>query len=209
MSMLYLWNPATSGDGKSLEVIITRGDSDQVGGGSERFVGAILKTLGIVHLPGSWSITPYRCNFYSEYAQEGGWDFRWDFVWRLAARFSQPVAPKTFKRGYLGTNDIDDYSAQVGAYRCPPFNCLVVGAFATQQMAVTAAEKIVSDRELAAAGRALAAPEPSLDILRVAAGEFHLRTVVGTGDQAFFESNYPGSILTLLAANGGRIHAES
>lgn len=208
MSMLYLWQPVLSEDGKKLEIMLTRGDSDQIGDGSERFVASVLNSLGVSASPESRTVTPYRCNFYSEYWMKNGWEYQWDFVWSLSVRFDRPVAPETLQLGYLGTDDIDDYSPRVARYRHPPFHYLAVGRFPTQKRAQAAADRILADREIVSARRAIGAPEPLVEVLRVADGEFQVQAAIGEGDVGFFRSGYPGTILSMLEVSGGRIHAE-
>ena len=208
MSMLYLWHPAVSADGTVLDMILTRGDSDQVGGGADRFVGATLRTLDIPVPAEKWSIRPFRCNFYSEYWTQGDWKSQWDFVWRMTLHFKRPVTVEPLQQGYLGIDDIDDYSPLVESYKYEPFACLVVAAFPSQQQAEAAAGRIAEDRDLREARQIAAAPDPATEVLRVG-GDFHLRGVLGGGDDNFFKGDYPKMVVSLLEKSGGVIHAES
>jgi|GEM_PF-2608119 len=269
MSMLYIRQPGLSKDGKELHIILTRGDSDQIGQASERFVRALLSTLGItfhpplpqtsplplregargwgsVPRPTTWIVKPYRCNYYSEYWKEGGWESRWDFVWRLSLKFDAPVKAKPLENGYAGTDDIDDYSPAVGAHLHPPFQCLAIASFPTERQANTAAGLVaksachpeqsegsasfrsqgsrrhesrsyanVQDDELhvppfekAGTGGICLSPSRPIEILQVG-HEFHLHAHLGAGDEQFFTSGYPNSVIALLESNGGRVHAEN
>ena len=51
MSMLYVWNPTLLDEGRTLQVMITRGDSDQVGKGSTAFLTAIVTAVGAKATP--------------------------------------------------------------------------------------------------------------------------------------------------------------
>lgn len=208
MSMLYLWHPAVGNDGTMLDLIITRGDSDQVGGGSERFVTAVAKSLGIEATPEKWSIRPFRCNFYSEYWTEEGWTSKWDFVWRMTVYFREQVSVEPLKAGYRGLDEIDDYSPLGESYRFEPFSCLLVATFLSLEQARLAAAKLAEDRDLQEARRPVHAPQPAADILAVGA-EFHLRAMLGSGDRPFFEGGYPDMALNLMERSGGIVHAES
>lgn len=208
MSMLYLWHPAVSEDGKGLDLILTRGDSDQIGGGAERFVSAVVRTLGISVPPEKWSIRPFRCNFYGEYWMEDGWESKWSFVWRMTVRFREPVAVEAPKLGYLGIDDIDDYSPLIESYKYEPFACLAIAAFVSEKKAQAAAAKIVEDRDLKEARRSAGTQNPVVEVVRVD-GDFHLRAVIGSGDEALFAGPYPALVVSLLEKSGGIIHAES
>lgn len=208
MSMLYLWHPAVGADGKVLDLILTRGDSDQVGGGAERFVGAILEALDISVPAHKWSIKSYRCNYYSEYWMENGWDSKWDFVWRMAVHFKDPVSVRPLKMGYLGLDMIDDYSPLVESYKVEPFACLVAAMFSSEKQAQSAARKIVEDRELSEARHAAKAPDPVTEVVRVSGKEFQVRAVIGKGDRRFFEGAYPDMVVAMLETGGGVVHAQ-
>lgn len=209
MNKLYLWHPSVGGDGTVLDLIITRGNSDQVGGGSERFVSAITEALGIAAMPLKWSVKPYRCNFYSKYWNEEAWDSRWDFVWRLTCHFAAPVSVQPLKAGHLGTEEIDDYSPLVESYKYEPFACLAIGVFPSEEKAKAVARKMLTDGEMAAARQEAAAPDPVLQVVRVKSDEFHLRAAIGSGEASFFLGGYPSTVLSLLEASGARMHAES
>lgn len=208
MSMLYLWHPAVGASGTELDLIITRGDSDQVGGGSDRFVGAVLNALKIREPAEKWSIKANRCNFYGEYWREEGWRSQWDFAWRMEVRFKNPVEVKPLPTGYLGLMEIDDYSPLAESYKYEPYACLVVAAFASQERANLAAGKLAGDKEIEAARHEAAAPEPQIKVLQVASREFHLRAAIGSGDEPFFTGGYPALVLSMLEAAGGATHAE-
>lgn len=207
MSMLYLWHPAVSKDGTILDLILTRGDSDQIGGGADSFVSAVARTLNISVLPAKWSIRPFRCNFYSEYWMEDGWEAKWSFVWRLTVHFGEPVTVEPLENGYLGINDIDDYSPLMESYKYEPFACLVIAEFVSEQQALAAANKIVEDRDLHEARRAAGTQNPVAEVVQVD-GDFHLRAMIGSGDESFFKGPYPGLVLNLLERSGGILHAE-
>ncbi len=209
MSMLYVWNPWLSDDKSQLELVLTRGDSDRVGAGSKRFVAGIARAVGVSAEPQRWSVQSYRCNYYSEYWQENGWESKWDYIWRLCVHFAGPVSPPTLMRTYVGTDEIDDYSAQLESYKQPPFKCLVVGAFHTEKQARSAAGKIADDKEIHEAGRKVSAPEPVIDVYRLAAGGFQLRAEIGAGDEGFFTGGYPDRVVSMLEASGGMTHAEN
>lgn len=208
MSMLYLWHPAVSETGKEVDLILTRGDSDQVGGGSERFVNALLGILRVEATAQKWSLRSFRCNYYSEYWMEEGWESKWDFVWRMTLHFREPVAVQALNSGYLGIDEIDDYSPLVESYKYEPFGCLAVAAFLSQQQAVAAATRLMEDGDLKEARRAVGAPAPMSQVVGIGAGKFQLRAVLGSGDEAFFKSQYPELVLSLLERGGGVIHAE-
>jgi len=208
MSMLYIWNPCLNEDKTRLELIITRGDSDQVGNGSKEFVASLVKGMGLSFLPQRWSIQSYRCNFYSEYWQEEGWKSKWDFVWRLTAHFDRPVNPPDLKAPYLETDETDDYSPLVESYKQPPYQCLVIAQYLSQKQVEAAASKMVGDREIEAARRAVGAPAPVIDLLRLNARQFQLRAVIGAGGEEFFLSDYPARMVAMLAAGGAITHAE-
>lgn len=208
MSMLYLRHPAVTEDGKGLDIILTRGDSDQIGGGSERFVAAVLDALHVTAEPQKWAIRSYRCNYYSEYWQEKGWDSKWDFVWRMAVHFKSEIAIEPLKLGYLGINDIDDYSPLVESYKVEPFGCLVAATYSSEKQAQSAARKISEDTELTEARHAAKAPEPVTVVERVSGREFQVRCILGKGDRRFFEGPYPDMVVNMLESGGGRVHAE-
>ncbi len=208
MSMLYLWHPAVIKDGTVLDMIITRGDSDQVGGGSERFVSAVLNALDVTAQAEKWSIRPFRCNFYGEYWMEDDWKSKWDFVWRMTVHFKEAVTVEPLKLGYQGIDDIDDYSPLMESYRYEPYACLVVAAFLSEQQAKGAAGKIVEDRDLREARHVAGAPEPVPEVVP-AGGDFHLRAVIGSGEDSFFKGDYPKLVVSLLEKSGGVVHAES
>lgn len=208
MAKLYLWHPAVSTSGTELDLILTRGDSDQVGGGSDRFVDAVLKALGIENEAAKWSIKPNRCNFYGDYRREEGWRSQWDFAWRMEAHFKSPVAVKPLPAGCLGLMEIDDYSPLVESYKYEPYACLVIGAFNSEEKASSAAEKLAGDKEIQAARHAAAAPEPQVKLFQVAPKEFHLRAAIGSGDESFFTGVYPALVLSMLEAAGGTTHAQ-
>jgi hypothetical protein len=208
MSMLYIWNPCLSDDKTELELILTRGDSDQVGNGSKEFVTSLVKSVGMLSLPQRWSIQSYRCNFYSEYWQEKDWKSKWDFVWRLSAHFDKPTHPPTLKKSYIGTDEIDDYSPEVESYKEPPFKCLVVAQYTTDKQAHIAARRISEDREISVCRNAVGAPDPVIHVLRFSAKQFQVRADIGGGDEPFFKSDYPDSIVSMLEASGGITHAE-
>lgn len=209
MSMLYLWHPAVSDKGTEVDLILTRGDSDQVGGGSDRFINDVLGALKVSVPVQKWSIRSYRCNYYGEYWMEDGWESKWDFVWRMTLHFKEPVAVEPLQLGYLGIDHIDDYSPLVESYRYEPFGCLVVAAFLSKQQAEAAAVKLAEDRDLLEARHAAGAPSPSVDVMRIGDGKFQLRAVLGAGDQTFFKSTYPQLVVSLLERSGGATHAES
>ncbi|MBU5612522.1 hypothetical protein [Geomonas azotofigens] len=209
MSMLYLRHPSVSADGTVVDFILTRGDSDQVGGGSERFIGALIGALDIGAEPLKWGIKPYRCNYYSEYWDEEGWESTWDFVWRVTIHFRVQVAIKPFKLGYLGINDIDDYSPEVESYKFEPFSCLAVGVFDAENKAKETARRVINDKELTAARKEVSAPDPVVQVVRVGNGEFHLRAALGSGDERFFRGEYPEMVLSFLQSSGAVIHAQS
>lgn len=206
MSMLYLWHPSVSADGTVVDFILTRGDSDQVAGGSARFVKALAGALEIGAEPIKWAIKSYRCNFYSEYGEEDGWESKWDFVWRATFHFKAQVAVKTPVAGYLGIDQIDDYSPQVESYKFEPFSCLAVGTFPTEDKAKETARRVIRDKELAAARKAVSAPDPVVQVVRVKEREFHLRGSLGSGDEKFFQGPYPELVLSFLQASGAKIH---
>ena len=208
MSMLYLWHPSVSGDGKVLDCVLTRGDSDQVGGGSERFVSALASTMEIGTIPLKWSIKPYRCNFYSEYWSEGGWESRWDFIWRVTVHFKAQVAVRPVKLGYLGIDDIDDYSPLVESYKFEPFSCLVAGSFTSEEKARETARRLANDKELVTARKGAAAPDPVIQVVRVDEKAFHLRAALGSGDASFFKGEYPELALSFLEAAGAVTHVQ-
>lgn len=208
MSMLYLWHPAVSASGTELDLILTRGDSDQVDGGSERFVEAVLKAVGIKQPAEKWSIKPNRCNFYGEYWREEGWRSQWDFAWRMAVHFKNQIEVKPLPTGYLGLMEIDDYSPLAESYKYEPYACLVIAAFTSQEKARAAAEKLAGDKEIETARHAAAAPEPQIKVLQVAPKEFHLRAAIGSGDEPFFTGGYPALVVSMLEAAGGATHAE-
>lgn len=208
MSMLYLWHPAVSEEGRKLDLILTRGDSDQIGGGAERFVSAVTNALGISVPPLKWSVRPFRCNFYSEYWMEDGWESKWSFVWRMTVHFREPVAVETLQSGYLGLDEIDDYSPMMESYKFEPFACLVIAAFLSGNKAQAAATKIAEDRDLLEARRGAGTQAPAVEVVQVD-GDFHLRAVIGSGDASFFTGSYPALVVSLLEKSGGVIHAES
>ncbi|HBA90028.1 MAG TPA: hypothetical protein DCZ75_19135 [Geobacter sp.] len=207
MSMLYLWHPAVSADGKVLDLILTRGDSDQIGGGADRFVGSVLDAIDISTPANKWSIKPYRCNFYSEYWMEEGWDSKWDFVWRMSVHFKESVAVEPLKLGYVGLDMIDDYSPLVESYKVEPFACLAVATFSSENQAQSAARKIAEDRELVEVRHAVKAPAPVTEVLRISGKEFEIRAEIGKGDRRFFEGAYPDMVVAMLEAGGGNVHA--
>lgn len=209
MSMLYLWHPAVSEKGTEVDLILTRGDSDQVGGGSDRFINDVLSVLKVSVPVRKWSIRSYRCNYYGEYWMEDGWESKWDFVWRVTLHFKEPVAVEPLQLGYLGIDHIDDYSPLVESYRYEPFGCLVVAAFPSQQQAEAAAVKLTEDRDLLEARHAAGAPSPAVEVARIGEDKFQLRAVLGAGDQTFFKSPYPQLVVSLLERSGGATHAES
>ena len=209
MSMLYLWHPAVSETGLELDLILTRGDSDQIGGGADRFVAAVLGALEIATPPVKWSIKPHRCNFYSEYWREDGWQSRWDYVWRMTVHFKTEVALEPLKLGYLGIDDIDDYSPLVESYKYEPFACLAVAVFASEEKAQGAALRMTDDREIEAERQAAGAPPPVLQVVRVATREDHLRAAIGSGGEEFFTGDYPAMVVSMLEKSGGITHAES
>lgn len=209
MSMLYLWHPSVSADGTVVDLIITRGDSDQVGGGSERFVAALTAALNINAAPWKWAIKSYRCNYYSEYWEEEGLDSKWDFIWRATLHFKAQVAVTPLKLGYLGINDIDDYSPLVESYKFEPFACLAAGVFKSEEKAKETARRLINDKELGAARKEAAAPDPVVQVVRVNPKEFHLRAVLGSGDESFFTGGYPDMVLSFLETSGAVIHAEA
>jgi hypothetical protein len=209
MSMLYIWHPSVSKDGHDLELILTRGDSDQIGAGCDRFIAGILRAIGISAAPDQVSIKPYRCNFYGEYWQEEGWQSQWDFVWRLSANFRKQITVEPLQQGYLGTDEIDDYSELIESYRQTPFSCLVIGAFSEENLAQAAARKVVDSKEVVTAWCTVAAPIPSVEILRVAPDQFQVRAAIGAGDEDFFTSGYPAAIVAMFEAAGGVTHAQN
>ncbi|QWV99062.1 hypothetical protein KP005_07195 [Geomonas nitrogeniifigens] len=209
MSMLYLWHPSVSADGTVVDFILTRGDSDQVGGGSERFVGALIGALDLGAEPLKWGIKPYRCNYYSEYWEEEGWQSRWDFVWRVTLHFRVQVAVEPIKLGYLGISDIDDYSPEVESYKFEPYSCLAVAVFDSENRAKDTARRLITDKELTAARKEVPAPDPVVQVVREQNGEFHVRASLGSGDETFFRGAYPDTVLTFLQASGGVIHAKA
>lgn len=209
MSMIYLWHPSVGGDGTVLDLILTRGDSDQIGGGSERFISAVTNDLGITAMPVKWAIKPYRCNFYSEYWMEEGWKSKWDLIWRVTVHFKSPVSVQPLKMGYKGIDDIDDYSPLVESYKYEPIGCLVVGVFASEEKAKAVARNILTDGDLAAARSAAAAPDPLVQVVRVKPEEFHLRAAIGSGEKEFFTGDYPVMVISLLEASGAITHVES
>ncbi|QWV95096.1 hypothetical protein KP004_07940 [Geomonas oryzisoli] len=209
MSMLYLWHPSVGADGTVVDFILTRGDSDQVGGGSERFVSALIAALDLGAEPLKWGIKPYRCNYYSEYWEDKGWASKWDFVWRVTLHFRVQVAIEPLKLGYLGINDIDDYSPEVESYKFEPFSCLAVAVFDSEHKARETARRLITDKELTAKRKEVLAPDPVVQVVRVNNGEYHVRAALGSGDETFFRSDYPEMVLSFLQASGGVIHAEA
>ncbi|WP_224982597.1 hypothetical protein [Geomonas agri] len=207
MSMLYLWHPSVGADGTVVDFILTRGDSDQVGGGSERFVSALMGVLDIRAELLKWGIKPYLCNYYSEYWDEDGRESKWDFVWRVTIHFRVQVAIQPLKLGYLGIDYIDDYSPEVESYKFEPFSCLAVGVFNSEHMAKEIARRVITDKELTAARKVVPAPDPVVQVVRVNQGAFHLRAALGSGDDKFFLGSYPEMVLSFLQASGAVIHA--
>ena len=208
MSMLYLWHPSVSADGTVLDLILTRGDSDQVGGGSERFISHLAGTLDISAVPQKWAIKSCRCNYYSANREEQGWDSRWGFIWRVTIHFKAQVAVMPLKLGYLGIDEIDDYSPLVDSYKYEPFACLAIGAFAAEDKAKATARRVINDKELTAARKGASAPDPIVQVVRVNSERFHVRAALGSGDQSFFQGGYPDMVLSFLETSGAVIHHE-
>jgi hypothetical protein len=208
MSMLYLWHPSVSADGTVVDLILTRGDSDQIGGGSDRFVTALAGALDITALPQKWSIKPYRCNYYSEYWDEEGWDSKWDFIWRATIHFKAQVAVTPLKLGYIGIDVIDDYSPLVESYKFEPFACLAAGVLEAEDKARETARRLINDKELTAARKAASAPDPVVQVVRVNPKQFHVRAAIGSGNASFFQEGYPDMVISFLETSGAVIHAE-
>lgn len=206
MSMLYTWDPAVGGDGKRVDIILTRGDADQIGPGSKEFVATVLRAWSITASPRRTNINAYRCNFYSEYWKDGGWENEWDFVWRLSAHFPSNITLKKRPLHYVGIDRVDDYSVTMEAYKHPPFAGLIVAEFAAEKAALAAAAEISSDKEL----RALGAPShaPADAVFRLGGKRFQVRAEVGSGGGDVFGGAVLKRLLARLAAQGGKMHVE-
>lgn len=209
MSMLYLWHPTLLNKGSAVQFILTRGDSDQIGKGSKRFISALVDAIGTSSAPERWSVQSYRCNYYSEYWEEGDWESRWDFVWRVRVQLESPVNRVKLKMDYVGIDEIDDPSPNAEAYKRPPFRCLTVARFSSEKSARAAESHILKAQELGEARRATGAKASKTDVLRIDARQFHLHAELGSGDQSFFDSKYVAAVLSELSSQGGVIHAGS
>lgn len=208
MSMLYIWHPTIIKTGNLVQLMITRGDSDQVGKGSKAFAQSLLHIAGISAEPKTWKIESFRCNFYSEYWQDDDWQSRWDFVWRCRIETSEP-ATKVKAATYVGIDEIDEHSPQVDRYKMPPYRGLVIAEFTSETRAKAADDAIRSDVP-ASKKKQGKGHSTSSAIFKIAAKKFHLHIDVGSGDEAFFSKNaYPEKVVELCEEHGGLIHVQT
>jgi hypothetical protein len=92
MSLFYIWNPSLiSREPPTLSFVLTTGDGDQIGHGSEGFVAGLLRDLGIDDKPTRWELTPIRSSYFADEPDADDWRDRWPLVWR--ARVELPAVP--------------------------------------------------------------------------------------------------------------------
>lgn len=190
MSMLYVWHPVVLDDGHTLQVMITRGDSDQVGNGSPAFLAAILKAFGVTGIAKSGAVEFFRSNFYSEYWEEPGWESKWDVVWRCRITLAgKPTIKK--KAAYVGIDEIDEYAEVIETRKKGPFACLAVAEFSTEKAATSV-------------------PDAAGTVFKVAPKRIHLHVEVGTADAKTLENpaSKPNTLVAACEAAGGRVHVQ-
>ena len=208
MSMLYLWNPTLLDEGRTLQVMITRGDSDQVANGSTAFLAAILKAVGVKTASKGSTIEQFRCNYYSEYWEEPGWESRWDIVWRCRVKLAAAVAGVKIAGDYVGIDEIDEYSPDLDARKKAPYPGLVVAEFPSEKAAADAAAAIAGDPHLMEA-RTAPKTTPKSSVFKVAAKRFHLHLSLGSLNVASFEADdsYANAVVERCEELGARVHA--
>lgn len=209
MSMLYVWNPTLLDEGRTLQVMITRGDSDQVGKGSSAFLTAILTAVGAKATPKGARIERCRCNYYSEHWEEPGWESRWDLVWRCRIRLAAPLVRFKSATDYVGIDAIDEYNPTADSQESARFQCLAVAEFTTEKAAANAAAAIAKDPDVSARRRTTKGSALKSDTFKIAPKRFHLHIELGSVDVSAVEKSdaHANVVVEKLEALGGSVHA--
>lgn len=202
MNMLYLWHARIMEDASRCRFMITRGDSNQVSKGSQRFIAEALQALGIDAEPTRWTIETARSNYFGDYSDESEWESRWDLVWRVTVDCASIVRIKDLDAEYIGVDLIDDYSPEVEKMKEPPFLALAVAGFDDRAKAEKAAASLARHPE--ADG-----PEAhDCEIVKVARGWF-VYAGLGSGGTNLFQGPVLATALDRLRERGGRLSASS
>ncbi len=83
MSRFYVWQPRLSIENRHrLQLTILYGGSDQIFQGTDAFIAALLRDIGLANYTlAGWEIKPVRSKYYSTYIGEGNWQDEWQVAW--------------------------------------------------------------------------------------------------------------------------------
>jgi hypothetical protein len=210
--MYYIWNPYLVPDHhKSLEFVLTRGDSNQIAKGTKEFIENILKDIGVNERVAKWSIYPCRSKYYSEYLGEDDWRDNWQIVWKVHVITTTNIGelPK-IKEDAIGTDATDDsWSTKNVLDDTDKVACLVIADF-DNEAALKKAQDTISGNDLKEMRKRYSAGKPTFS-RSVVSGKYHqLQINLGRFPGDFFAkgADYAERVIELCKNAEGTVHFE-
>lgn len=146
MSAFYVWNPyLLPADHNIIEFVLTNGDVSGIVQ-SKDFIEHILTDINIKTDVASWSIEPFRSNYYSDYLDEDDWRDTWQPVWRISIVTTKKIdSLPSYKEPSIETNATGkDWEARPSDDAT--IGCLVIADFKSETSLEKAKAAIVGSR---------------------------------------------------------------
>lgn len=208
MSAFYIWNPYILPNSKKLEFILTNGDTGYGIFRDKEFVENLLPDLKIKAKIETWSLLPYRSNYYSEYLDEDDWRDRWQIIWKFSILMEEYFVKlpaitipwiATNATGQKWWNGPDDNDS---------INCLVVSDFNSNSKLREAQQAITQEKKLALFRKKYSVRLPKFSYSEVLGKYKQLQIDLDLFPAIFFEqgADYAEEVLELCKQFNGTIH---
>jgi len=205
MSALFVWNPSYIGDDKSkLSFFVTHGQVTDVVFNDLDFLSAVLSELSIDGMIESWTVKPYRTDYFGDNPDSDIW---WD-VWPIAWKFSlvgsgEFAIPTGYDRLWTGTNAFGDDEAEPPSEK-KPAECLVLADF-DSIAGLAEARDAIAAADFTTVGVSNSATQLTISE-GLAYGKYpQLQVSLGEREPGFFESgaDYARAVQNVLRQAGG------
>ncbi len=208
MSAFYIWNPYILPNNENLEFILTNGNTGYGIFKDSEFIQNLLSDLKIEAKIETWSVVPYRSNYYSEYLDEHDWRGKWQIVWKFSIFMKECIVKlpainvpwiatnATGQKWWDGPDDND------------PINCLVISDFDNNIKLQKAQKAINQEKNLALLRTRYSVRLPKYSYSEVLGKYKQLQVDLDRFPAIFFKqgADYAEEVLKLCRQFNGIIH---
>jgi hypothetical protein len=210
MSLFYVWNPSlVKQDPPTLTFVLSTGDGDQIGRGTDEFIAGLLRDLQVTVPPVRWSLLPFRAYYFRDPDLSGpDWQDLWPMMWLATVEVpTVPMQVPVTWHGPRGTdaNNVDDasFSRDDHWLYWPSAHCLVIADFANEEARARAKSTVIAMHQRGELTRS-----PSFHYGEAAGRYPTLYVDLGDRPNAFYESGAEEAerVRALLEKMGGTTH---